>query len=191
MDIAKQQKIHKTIMIKPTPNETKRRTDSDNCFRYNSNNSTNFTRMKLNLLKIAFTLLSLFWIWMSIFFLYGCSANYHFTKFLKKGGKIENKTEYVTTTDTIRINGKDSVIIIRVPVQCPDVQIPPTRTEIRYKYKLQRDSIKTVRYVTKWKTKEVVKVAKSENKKPLNWFWIGLGVGIVSAVVIKLICKRL
>lgn len=123
--------------------------------------------------------------------LFSCSANYHFGKFLNKGGKIEPKTEYVTTTDTIKVNGKDSVITVRIPVTCPEVQIPPTRTEIRYKYKLQRDSIQTVRYVTKWKTKEVVKVAKSENKKPFNWFWIGLVVGIVSAVVIRLIWKKL
>jgi hypothetical protein len=119
-----------------------------------------------------------------------CSANYHFGKFLSKGGKIEQKTEYITTTDTIRINGKDSVIIIRVPVQCPEVQIPPTRTEIRYKYKLQRDSIQTVRYVTKWKTKEVVKVVGKKARKPFNWFWIGLAVGLISSIVIKKIVER-
>ena len=127
---------------------------------------------------------------LSLMLFYSCSSSYHFGKFLKKGGKIENKTEYIETTDTIRINGKDSIITVRVPVQCPEVQIPPTRTEIRYKYKLQRDSIQTVRYVTKWKTKEVVKVAKNESKKPFNWFWIGLVIGFVSAVVIKLIWKR-
>lgn len=122
--------------------------------------------------------------------LFSCSANYHFGKFLKKGGKIEQKTEYIETTDTIKVNGKDSVIVLKVPITCPEVQIPPTRQEIRYKYKLQRDSIKTVRYVTKWKTKEVVKVAKSENKKPFNWFWIGLAVGFLIAVVNSIILKR-
>lgn len=141
--------------------------------------------MKLNLFKIAFVLLSLFWIFMLTFFLYGCSASYHFGKFIKKGGKVEQKIEYIETTDTIKVNGKDSVIVLRVPITCPEVQIPPTRQEIRYKYKLQRDSIQTVRYVTKWKTKEVVKVAKNESKNVWNWFWIGF----VSAVVIRLIFK--
>jgi flagellar biogenesis protein FliO len=124
-------------------------------------------------------------------FLVGCSASWHFGRFIKKGGQVGTKIELVETTDTIRINGKDSVILIKVPVTCPDVKIPPTRQEIRYKYKIQRDSIKTVRYVTKWKTKEVVKVAKSESKKPFNWFWIGLAVGFVIAVVIRLIWEKL
>ena len=145
--------------------------------------------MKPNYTKLSILLLGLFWIGLITFLLYGCSASYHFGKFLKKGGKIENKTEYVTTTDTIRINGKDSIITVRIPVQCPEVQIPPTRTEIRYKYKLQRDSIETVRYVTKWKTKEVVKVAKSENKKPFNWFWIGLGIGLLIPILIRFVIR--
>ena len=128
---------------------------------------------------------------LSLMLFYSCSASYHFGKFIKKGGKVENKTEYVSTTDTIRINGKDSIITVRVPMVCPEIQIPPTRQEIRYKYKLQRDSIQTVRYVTKWKTKEVVKVAKTESKNVWNWFWIGLAIGFVSAVVIKLIWKSI
>ena len=117
--------------------------------------------------------------------LFSCSASNLMRRAIKKGAIVQPKTEYVTTTDTIRINGKDSIITVRVPVQCPEIQIPPTRQEIRYKYKIQRDSIKTVRYVTKWKTKEVVKVAKNESKNIWNWFWIG----VVSAVVIILIWK--
>jgi hypothetical protein len=120
--------------------------------------------------------------------LYGCSANYHFTKFLKKGGTIDTTERIVSVEKTIKINGKDSIITVLMPLKCPEVQIPPTRSEIRYKYKLQRDSIKTVRYITKWKTKEVVKVAKSENKKPSNWFWIGLLLGV--AVLTFIIWKK-
>jgi hypothetical protein len=51
-----------------------------------------------------------------------------------------------------------------MPLKCPEVQIPPTRTEIRYKYRLKRDSIETVRYVTKWKTK-LVKIEKKADVK--------------------------
>jgi hypothetical protein len=117
--------------------------------------------------------------------LFSCSANYHFGKFLKKGGQVGTKIELVETTDTIRINGKDSVILIKVPVTCPDVKIPPTRQEIRYKYKIQRDSIQTVRYVTKWKTKEVVKIAKSENKPKWWLLLVGLILGLLTIVIFK------
>ena len=147
--------------------------------------------MKPNYTKLSILLFGIFWIGLITFFLYGCSASYHFGKFIKKGGKIENKTEYVTTTNTIKVNGKDSIITVRVPVTCPEIQIPPTRTVIRYKYKLQRDSIKTVRYVTKWKTKEVVKVAGKKARKPFNWFWIGLAVGILIPILFKFVIKKI
>jgi hypothetical protein len=110
-----------------------------------------------------------------IYFLYGCSANYHFNKFLDKGGKIENKTDTIKVQQTIRVNGKDSIITVLMPLNCPDVQIPHTRQEIRYKYRLKRDSIETVRYITKWKTKEVIKVAKTESKANLWWFYLIFG----------------
>ena len=146
--------------------------------------------MKPNYLKISAFLLGALYIVGMLYFLYGCSANYHFTKFLNKGGKIETKTDTVTIQHTIRVNGKDSIITVLMPLNCPEVQIPPTRTEIRYKYKLKRDSIETVRYVTKWKTKEVVKVAKAESKSLWSWFWIGLGVGVLIAVLFKLIVRK-
>jgi hypothetical protein len=122
----------------------------------------------------------------------GCSANYHFTKFLNKGGKIDTISKVVTVEKTIKVNGKDSIIFIEMPLNCPEVQIPPTRQEIRYKYKLKRDSIETVRFVTKWKTKEVVKVAKIENKS--NWWvWFIVGFGIAQGLRLAwiLIQKRL
>jgi hypothetical protein len=126
-----------------------------------------------------------------LYFLYGCSANYHFTKFLNKGGKIDTTERVVTVEKTIKVNGKDSIIFVQMPLNCPEVQIPPTRTEIRYKYRIQRDSIETIRYVTKWKTKEVVKLAKAKERNPFNWFLIGLAIGIFTPILIRLIVKRL
>jgi hypothetical protein len=146
--------------------------------------------MKTNYLKISAFLLGALYIVGMLYFLYGCSANYHFTKFLNKGGKIETKTDTVTIQQTIRVNGKDSIITVLMPFNCPEVQIPPTRTEIRYKYRLKRDSIETVRYVTKWKTKEVVKVAKAESKSLWSWFWVGMAVGVFIAFLIKLIVRE-
>jgi hypothetical protein len=148
--------------------------------------------MKTNYLKISAFLLGALYIVGMLYFLYGCSANYHFTKFLNKGGKIDTTEHIVEVNKMIKINGKDSIIFVQMPLKCPEVQIPLTRQEIRYKYKIQRDSIETIRYVTKWKTKEVVKVAKVQNKS--NWLtWLLVGFGIAQGLRLAwiLIQKRL
>jgi hypothetical protein len=148
--------------------------------------------MKPNYLKISAFLLGALYIVGMLYVLYGCSASYHFTKFLNKGGKIETKTDTIQVQKTIKVNGKDSIIFVQMPLKCPEVQIPPTRQEIRYKYRIQRDSIETIRYVTKWKTKEVVKLAKTENKS--NWLtWLLVGFGIAQGLRLAwiLIQKRL
>jgi len=147
--------------------------------------------MKPNYKHLSVLLLGALYIVGMLYFLYGCSANYHFTKFLNKGGKIDTTERIVTVEKTIKVNGKDSIITVLMPLNCPDVQIPPTRTEIRYKYRLKRDSIETVRYVTKWKTKEVVKVAKAKERKPFNWFLIGLAIGIFIPILIRFVIKKL
>jgi hypothetical protein len=146
--------------------------------------------MKPNYLKISAFLLGALYIVGMLYFLYGCSANYHFTKFLNKGGKIDTTERIVTVEKTIKVNGKDSIIFVEMPLNCPEVQIPPTRQEIRYKYRIQRDSIETIRYVTKWKTKEVVKVAKSESKSVWSWFWVGMAVGVFIAFLIYNIVRK-
>jgi hypothetical protein len=122
--------------------------------------------------------------------LYGCSANYHFTKFLNKGGKIDTTERIVSVEKVIKVNGKDSIIFVQMPLKCPEVQIPPTRTEIRYKYRLKRDSIKTVRYVTKWKTKLVKIEKKAEKVNVWNWFFGGIALGIWIAVFVAYLIKR-
>jgi hypothetical protein len=147
--------------------------------------------MNIDFRKILIIILGLLWLCLTFTILYGCSANYHFTKFLNKGGKIDTTERIVTVEKTIKVNGKDSIIFVQMPLNCPEVQIPPTRTEIRYKYRLQRDSIETVRYVTKWKTKEVVKLAKAKERNPFNWFLIGLAIGIFTPILIRFVIKKL
>ena len=147
--------------------------------------------MQIDFRKILIITLSLLWLWLTFTILYGCSASYHFGKFLKKGGTIDTTERIVSVEKVIKINGKDSIITVLMPLNCPEVQIPLTRQEIRYKYKIQRDSIETIRYVTKWKTKEVVKLAKTQNKKPFNWFWIGLGIGLLIPILIKFVIKKI
>jgi hypothetical protein len=138
--------------------------------------------MKINYLKISAFLMGALYIVGMLYVLYGCSANYHFGKFLKKGGTIDTTDHIVTVNKMVKVNGKDSIIFIEMPLKCPEVQMPPTRQEIRYKYKIQRDSIETIRYVTKWKTKEVVKVAKIENKS--NW-WVWFIVGFIASFLVR------
>lgn len=119
--------------------------------------------------------------------LFSCSSNYHFKKFIAKGGKIDTTERVIETTKTIRVNGKDSIITLQIPCNCPSVQIPPTRLETRLEYRLKRDSIKTVRYITKWKTKEVVKTKRIEAKPKTNWILllVGFMIGILTIVMFR------
>jgi hypothetical protein len=150
--------------------------------------------MKPNYKHLSVLLLGALYIVGMLYFLYGCSANYHFTKFLNKGGKIDTTERVVTVEKTIKVNGKDSIIFVQMPLKCPEVQIPLTRQEIRYKYRLKRDSIETIRYVTKWKTK-LVKIEKKADVKQAkvsvwNWFFGGLCLGIWIAVFVVYLIKR-
>jgi hypothetical protein len=142
------------------------------------------------IILIWFTLIAL----LLIIGLNSCSASYHFGKFLKKGGTIDTTERIVTVEKTIKVNGKDSIIFVQMPLNCPEVQIPLTRQEIRYKYRLKRDSIETIRYVTKWKTKLVKIEKKAEVKKAKvnvwNWFFGGLCLGIWIAVFVVYLIKR-
>jgi hypothetical protein len=139
------------------------------------------------IILIWFTLIAL----LLIIGLNSCSASYHFGKFLKKGGTIDTTDHIVTVNKMVKVNGKDSIIFVQMPLKCPEVQIPLTRQEIRYKYRIKRDSIETIRYVTKWKTKEIVKVAKIQQRKRFNWFWVGLGIGLIIPILTKFVINKL
>lgn len=112
-----------------------------------------------------------------------CNANYHFKKFIQKGGKIDTTERVVEVEKLVKIQGKDSIIKLKIPVACPEVQLPETRYEIRWKYKLKRDSIQTVRYVTKWKVKEVKSKEKTKRKEFKNKFWNGVLYGIIGTLI--------
>ena len=147
--------------------------------------------MNIDFRKILIITLGLLWLWLTFTILYGCSASYHFGKFLKKGGTIDTTERIISVEKVIKINGKDSIIFVEMPINCPEVQIPQTRYETRLEYRLKRDSIETIRHVIKWKTKEVIKLAKTQNKKPFNWFWIGLGIGLLIPILIKFVIKKI
>ena len=125
-----------------------------------------------------------------------CSATHHLNKFYEKGGKIENTTKTVTITDTLTVNGKDSIVFKTVNVECPE-PIIKTRWKVRFDNKRFKDSLNSVR--TQYKDslryalrnakntlKNDYKVIKSndktkrvetrqENKRSLWWLFFILG----------------
>jgi len=111
----------------------------------------------------------------AVLLLVACSAEHHLRKFHQKGGEITPRIELVEYTDTIKINGKDSVIVVKIPVTCPEVKVPEpkwrTKLEYRYKYKIHRDTIRLMRTETKYKYKTV----KATNKPSRWWVWLIIG----------------
>jgi len=105
--------------------------------------------------------------------LFGCSANYHYRKALKKG------LELTQTSDTIRISTIDSIPVIKhdtivyekffsskdTVVMYKNVYVPQTRLETRIEYKLKRDTLKMITRVEVHRAKADAKI----NKKPNYW----------------------
>ena len=142
-------------------------------------------------MKINYTQLStlVFFVLLSIYlmFLISCSAKFHERKFIQKGGKIICDTTMVTVTDTLRINGKDSIVYRQVSVNCPELVAPPTRFEIRYKYKTIRDTLKVIKYNIKYKNKLAVKTLKNDKKKGFgyNLRFIGIIALLILLIVLS------
>ena len=115
-----------------------------------------------------------------LIFLSSCTAQYHLRKYQNKGGicgRID--TIRVTSYDTInhRYYYKDSLILVN------DRVIPMTRQEVRYEYKLKRDTIHLKETQIKYLYKQQKAEIKKEKSKstPLNLFLILL---IMIAVII-------
>ena len=140
---------------------------------------------------IIVALLCAFWIG----FLSSCSPQYHMSKFIKKGGKIKNDTTLVTFNDTIRINGKDSVIVRTVQAVCPEWEAPKTRyetrIEYRYKTKVEKAQVKyQIKYIKQQRKADIVNTKfrfKQENKnnKTLNLLLIVLGLITLTILAFK------
>lgn len=120
--------------------------------------------MQIDLRKILTIIFLAVISYVVMFILFSCSANYHLSKFVKKGGKISNDTTLVTYADTIRINGKDSIVYRDTRILCPELESPKTRwqTRIEYRYKKAHDKIV---YRTLYKTKKLyIKDQKVKSK---------------------------
>lgn len=129
-----------------------------------------------------------------------CSKQYHFERFIEKGGKIEPKIEWktVTKTDTIKgKDGRDSVIYCydSIPYAVYETKYVP-KWQIKFDNKRFEDSLKHIRLMCRDSLKNAVKSQKIESKTEIKskkieskvpfWYWVGL-IGSVLVSVLLLV----
>ena len=138
--------------------------------------------MKINFTHlVAFIwacLISFLW----LLFMTGCSASYHYTKAVKKGLKVETKSDTITLTkiDSILINNEWVKIVTQFDtiIQFNTVFVPKTRFQERLIYKTKKDSFETIRYVTRQETKQI-----SKQSFPWRILIVCLFIGLVISVI--------
>ena len=129
-------------------------------------------------------------LFISVFLLASCSANYHVQKAIKKGYRCDTvqDTFVINSIDSIPYVLRDSIMWERVIVQKDTIvrykrsYVPKTRLETRIEYKLKRDTIKMLEKV------EVVKWKTERNKKTKANLWlfiIGFGAGFLTNWLFK------
>lgn len=145
--------------------------------------------------ELTFLLVLVLALGMWLGLLSSCSTQYHMSKFIKKGGKIKNDTTLVTLSDTVRINGIDSIIYRTFNIDCPEMQAPKTRfeTRIEYRYKKSKDKIvyRTLYRTKKQQVKENISKDKQQrkietkNNKTLNLLLIVVGLITLTILAFK------
>ena len=114
--------------------------------------------------------------------LFGCSANHHYRKALKKGLEplISSDTIRIATIDSIPVVKHDTIVYEKyfsskdTIVHYENVFVPKTRLETRIEYKIHRDTIRQV-------TRIEVQKAKA-SKQPNYLLWIFLIVVVLAAL---------
>lgn len=142
-----------------------------------------------------------------------CSPQFHLEKFYHKGGKIEQVEKIVTVPVEFKgKDGKDSTIYVEVKADCPK-PIIETRWKVRFDNKRFKDSLNHYRKTyadslsnafktNKTDKKADVKTVKSNNKSKnvkvrqenkRSWwlFWLGLTVGVILMLLIKIFIRYL
>jgi len=118
--------------------------------------------------------------------LFGCSANHHYRRALKKGLEplISSDTIRIATIDSIPVVKHDTIIYEKyfsskdTIVHYENVFVPKTRLETRIEYKIHRDTIRL-------ETRVEVQRAKA-SKQPNYMLWIFLiVVGLAALQLIK------
>ena len=128
-----------------------------------------------------------------LFVLYGCSAQYHLNKAIKKGYACEQTgdTIRITTLDSIPVIVNDTIVWEKfittkdTIIKYNTVYVPKTRQEKRIEYKLKIKTIYKDRIVEKAQAKAEGK--KNQPKKKL--FWLGVLVGTLLSIIISLLWK--
>ena len=143
--------------------------------------------MKLNFNHLLAFLWACLLSFILMLYMTSCSAQYHYKKAIKKGVQI------VPTHDTITLTKVDSILInnewVKVVtefdtiIQYNTVYVPKTRYQTRIEYKTKKDSLQTIRYVTRQETKQVAKQSGSR----LVW---AIAFGLVAFIVLVLIINR-
>ena len=130
----------------------------------------------------------------TVIFLYGCSAQYHLNKAIKKGYTCEETgdTIRITTLDSIPVIVNDTIVWEKfittkdTIIKYNTVYVPKTRLEKRIEYKLKVKTIYKDRIVEKAQAKAEGK--KNQPKK--NFFWIGVLVGVLISLLWKIFIKK-
>jgi len=135
----------------------------------------------------------MFRILLLLFVLYGCSAQYHLNKAIKKGYTCEQTgdTIRITTLDSIPVVINDTIVWEKfittkdTIIKYNTVYVPKTRQEKRIEYKLKVKTIYKDRIVEKAQAK--LEVKKNQPKK--NFFWLGVLVGVLLSIIISSLWK--
>ena len=124
-----------------------------------------------------------------LFVLYGCSAQYHLNKAIKKGYTCEQTgdTIRITTLDSIPVIVNDTIVWEKfittkdTIIKYNTVYVPKTRQDKRTEYKIKVKTIYNDRIVEKAQAKAEGK--KNQPKK--NFFWLGVLVGVLLSIIIS------
>jgi hypothetical protein len=128
-----------------------------------------------------------------LFVLYGCSAQYHLNKAIKKGYTCEQTgdTIRITTLDSIPVIVNDTIVWEKfittkdTIIKYNTVYVPKTRQDKRIEYKIKVKTIYKDRIVEKAQAKAEGK--KNQPKK--NFFWLGVLVGALLSIIISSLWK--
>jgi uncharacterized integral membrane protein len=94
-------------------------------------------------------------------------ATKHYKKFIKYGGKFNCDNDTLWKYDTTFVDGKVKIDSFPIPCNCPEVELPKTRWEIRHMAKRERDSMKHVEEMLQLEIKRLkgIKQIKQVEKK--------------------------
>jgi len=128
-----------------------------------------------------------------LFVLYGCSAQYHLNKAIKKGYTCEETgdTIKITTLDSIPVIINDTIVWEKfittkdTIIKYNTVYVPKTKQDKRIEYKIKVKTIYKDRIVEKAQAKAEGK--KNQPKK--NFFWLGVLVGVLLSIIISSLWK--